>query len=236
MAKIIDEYNRKRDFVRTPEPRGTAKQSRVDNKGRFVVQKHDATRLHYDFRLEDTKEGVLKSWAVPKGISLDPKVKRLAVLVEDHPIDYLLFEGVIPEGSYGAGTVIVWDTGTYASEREISDQFKNGKITFSLFGQKLRGKFKLIRIHSREEEENQWLLMKLADGSESGEDLTNNRPESVLTARTNDVLKLGVRSEDSKERRGKNSSLANASKMSSAKRIENTTKNHAYENQMTYAT
>src|SRR5918993_1716101 len=199
MAKIIDEYNRKRDFVRTPEPRGTAKQCRVDNKGRFVVQKHDATRLHYDFRLEDTKEGVLKSWAVPKGISLDPKVKTLAVLVEDHPIDYLLFEGVIPEGSYGAGTVIVWDTGTYTSQQEISDQFKNGKITFSLFGQKLRGKFKLIRIRSREEEENQWLLMKLADGSESGEDLTINRPESVLTGRTNDDLKIGT-NEDKTDR------------------------------------
>ena len=191
MAKIIDEYNRKRDFVRTPEPRGTAKQSRVDNKGRFVVQKHDATRLHYDFRLEDTKEGVLKSWAVPKGISLDPKVKRLAILVEDHPIDYLLFEGIIPEGSYGAGTVIVWDTGTYETEEDISEQFKRGKITFSLFGQKLSGKFKLIKIRSREEEENQWLLMKLADGLESEEDLTINRPESVLTRRTNDDLEIG---------------------------------------------
>ena len=191
MAKIIDEYNRKRDFVRTPEPRGTAKQSRVDNKGRFVVQKHDATRLHYDFRLEDTKEGVLKSWAVPKGISLDPKVKRLAILVEDHPIDYLLFEGIIPEGSYGAGTVIVWDTGTYETEEDISEQFKRGKITFSLFGQKLSGKFKLIRIHSREDEENRWLLMKLADGLESEEDLTINRPESVLTRRTNDDLEIG---------------------------------------------
>ena len=182
-----------------------------------------------------TKKRVLKSWAVPKGISFDPKIKRMAVLTEDHPVDYLLFEGVIPAGSYGAGTVIVWDTCTYTTEEEISDQFKKGKITFSLFGQKLRGKFKLIRIRSREEEENQWLLMKLSDGLESEEDLTINRPESVLIARTNDVLKLGVRNEDSKERRGKNSSLANASKMSSAKRIENTTKNHAYENQMTYA-
>ena len=191
MAKIMDEYNRKRDFVRTPEPRGTAKQSRVDNKGRFVVQKHDATRLHYDFRLEDKKEGVLKSWAVPKGISLDPKIKRLAMLTEDHPLDYLLFEGVIPEGNYGAGTVIVWDTGTYETEEDMSEQFKRGKITFSLFGQKLSGKFKLIKIRSREEEENQWLLMKLADGLESEEDLTINRPESVLTRRTNDDLEIG---------------------------------------------
>jgi bifunctional non-homologous end joining protein LigD len=191
MAKVIDDYNRKRDFVRTPEPRGTAKQSRVDNKGRFVVQKHDATRLHYDFRLEDKKEGVLKSWAVPKGISLDPKIKRLAMLTEDHPLDYLLFEGVIPEGNYGAGTVIVWDTGTYETEEDMSEQFKRGKITFSLFGQKLSGKFKLIKIRSREEEENQWLLMKLADGLVSEEDLTINRPESVLTRRTNDDLEIG---------------------------------------------
>jgi bifunctional non-homologous end joining protein LigD len=196
---MLEEYNKKRNFVKTPEPRGNKKLS-VANKSRFVVQKHDATRLHYDFRLEDKKEGVLKSWAVPRGISLDPKVKRLAILTEDHPLDYLLFEGAIPEGSYGAGTVIVWDTGTYASEQEISDQFKNGKITFSLFGQKLRGNFKLIRIRSREDEENQWLLMKLADGFESEEDLTINKPGSVLTGRTNDDLKTGEDNEDKKTR------------------------------------
>ncbi|HEX5977227.1 MAG TPA: DNA polymerase ligase N-terminal domain-containing protein, partial [Nitrososphaeraceae archaeon] len=185
---MLKEYNKKRNFDRTPEPKGDTKQI-GNNKGRFVVQKHDATRLHYDFRLEDKKEGVLKSWAVPKGVSLDPKIKRLAVLTEDHPVNYLLFEGVIPEGNYGAGTVIVWDTGAYTSEEDISDQFKKGKITFSLFGQKLSGKFKLIRIRSREEEENQWLLMKLADGLESEEDLTINKPQSVLTGRTNDELK-----------------------------------------------
>ena len=196
---MLEEYNKKRNFVRTSEPRGDTKQPR-DNKSKFVVQKHDATRLHYDFRLQDKKERVLKSWAVPKGISLDPKVKRLAILTEDHPLDYLLFEGVIPEGSYGAGTVIVWDTGTFETEEEISDQFKKGKITFSLYGQKLRGKFKLIRIRTRGEEENQWLLMKLADGLESEEDLTINRPESVLTGRTNDVIKIGENKEDKMDR------------------------------------
>src|ERR671915_680006 len=184
MAKIIDEYNRKRDFVRTPEPRGTAKQSRVDNKGRFVVQKHDATRLHYDFRLEDKKEGVLKSWAVPKGVSLDPKIKRLAMLTEDHPLDYLLFEGIIPEGSYGAGTVIVWDTGTYETEEDISEQFNKGKIGFTLYGQKLRGRFYLVRTST----DNQWLLLKKSDQFNSKEDLTISKPESVLSGRSNNQL------------------------------------------------
>src|SRR5688500_637349 len=196
---MLDEYNKKRNFGRTPEPPGNTKRLTVTKSSKFVVQKHDASRLHYDFRLEDTKERVLKSWAVPKGISLNPKIKRLAVLTEDHPLDYLLFEGVIPQrsydagtvivwdtdsytsaqeisdqykkrkrivvlteddpldyllfegvipqGSYSAGTVIVWDTGTYTSEQEISDQFKKGKITFTLFGHKLKGKFTLVRTH-----------------------------------------------------------------------------------------
>src|SRR5215207_4566247 len=233
---MLEEYNKKRNFVRTSEPRGKTRQSK-DNKTRFVVQKHDATRLHYDFRLEDKKEGVLRSWAVPKGISLDPKVKRLAVLTEDHPLDYLLFEGIIPEGSYGAGTVIVWDTGTYETEEDISEQFKRGKITFSLFGQKLRGKFKLVRIYSREEqEENQWLLMKSTDGSESEEDLTINKPESVLTGRTNDDLKIGKdEDEDKKDRRQKNSSIAKATKVSNTRNVVNTVERQANEAQMTYA-
>jgi bifunctional non-homologous end joining protein LigD len=180
---MLEEYHKKRNFTMTPEPRGNTKQPK-ENKNKFVVQKHDATRLHYDFRLEDKKEGVLKSWAVPKGISLDSKMRRLAVLTEDHPLDYLLFEGVIPEGSYGAGTVIVWDTGTYTSEGEISDQFENGKITFTLFGQKLRGRFSLVRTS----EKKQWLLIKSSDEFASNEDLTIIRPESVLSGRINEDL------------------------------------------------
>src|ERR671911_879677 len=186
---MLDEYNKKRDFGRTPEPPGNKKRLTVNKNSKFVVQKHDASRLHYDFRLEDTKERVLKSWAVPKGISLNPKIKRLAVLTEDHPLDYLLFEGVIPQGSYGAGTVIVWDTGTYTSEEEISDQFQKGKITFTLFGHKLKGKFTLVRTHlDRGKEGKQWLLIKLADDFESNEELTITKPNSVLTSRINKNL------------------------------------------------
>jgi bifunctional non-homologous end joining protein LigD len=184
---MLEKYNKKRNFSKTPEPEGNMDQSEVDTRPlRFVVQKHDASRLHYDFRLE-TEEGVLKSWAVPKGISLDPKVKRLAVLTEDHPLEYLLFEGIIPEGSYGAGTVIVWDTGNYTSEQEISDQFIKGKITFTLFGQKLKGRFSLIKITRA----NQWLLIKGDDEFKSEEDLTITRPESVLTGRTDQDLENG---------------------------------------------
>src|ERR671939_25260 len=185
--EILEKYNKKRDFARTPEPIGrNTKENTKRKELRFAVQKHDATKLHYDFRLETKKEGVLKSWAVPKGVSLDPTVKRLAVLTEDHPVDYLLFEGIIPEGSYGAGTVIVWDTGTYTSQQEISDQFKNGKITFVLSGRKVKGRFSLVRT-SRE---NQWLLIKGNDEfeSESKDDLTITRPESVLTGRNNQDL------------------------------------------------
>ena len=187
--EILEKYNKKRDFTKTPEPVGRdAKEgTKKSEELRFVIQKHDATNLHYDFRLETKKEGVLKSWAIPKGVSLDPKVKRLAVLTEDHPLDYLLFEGIIPEGSYGGGTVIVWDTGKYTSEQEISDQFKNGKITFTLFGQKLKGRFSLLKT-SRE---NQWLLIKGNDEFASKDDLTTTRPESVLSGRTNQDLENG---------------------------------------------
>jgi bifunctional non-homologous end joining protein LigD len=190
----IREYHNKRNFTKTPEPPGNTGQQenkrdqRTWNSNlRFVVQKHDATRLHYDFRLE-TKDGVLKSWAVPKGISLDPKVKRLAVMTEDHPLDYLLFEGTIPQGSYGAGTVIVWDTGSYATDEELSDQLQNGKVIVTLFGQKLKGRYLLIRRKIKELTDSQWLLIKGNDQYASDENLTLTRPDSVLTRRTKEDL------------------------------------------------
>lgn len=146
------------------------------------MQKHHASKLHYDFRLEDKLEGVLKSWAVPKEISLEPKIKRLAVLTEDHPLDYLYFEGLIPEGEYGAGSVIIWDKGTFTSESDISEQFKKGKITFVLSGQKLKGKFYLVRMNLQNEKEGkQWLLMKAADEFKTKEDLTMAKSRSVLS-------------------------------------------------------
>ncbi|MDQ4015824.1 MAG: non-homologous end-joining DNA ligase [Thermoproteota archaeon] len=189
----LNEYNAKRDFKRTPEPSGpTSDTSQQSNKGilRFVIQKHNASRLHYDFRLE-TRDGVLLSWAVPKGPSLDPRQKRLAVETEDHPLDYIDFEGVIPEGNYGAGTVIVWDIGSYTTERDIRQQFRDGKISFTLSGAKIKGSFVLIRIKQRQK---QWLLIKSDDdphntsATTSEADLTLTAPESVLTGRTNDEL------------------------------------------------
>src|SRR5215216_6496473 len=205
----LNEYNSKRNFKNTPEPSGVARDTLQRNKKerlRFVIQKHDASKLHYDFRLE-TKDGVLLSWAVPKGPSLDPRQKRLAVETEDHPLDYIDFEGVIPEGNYGAGTVIVWDTGTYTTERDIRQQYRDGKISFILSGKKIKGSFSLIRIRQRQK---QWLLIKSGDDgyatSEEEEDLTITAPESVLTGRTNDELEkkgLGQKRSGSEERRGR---------------------------------
>jgi bifunctional non-homologous end joining protein LigD len=181
---MLEKYNKKRNFAETPEPMGKhGTKSEKDFMRRFVVQKHQASRLHYDFRLE-TEDGILKSWAVPKGISVNPRVKRLAVLTEDHPIDYLLFEGTIPEGNYGAGTVLVWDTGSYVLEKsneKFSEQFDKGKITFIIYGHKVKGRFSLIRTAR----ENQWLLIKYDDEFAAEEELTLTKPDSVLTQKTN---------------------------------------------------
>src|SRR5687767_12900385 len=130
----LKEYHRKRDFRRTPEPKGAEK---VAKGSRFVVQKHAASRLHYDFRLE--MEGVLRSWAIPKGPSLDPKVRSLAVHVEDHPLGYGSFEGVIPQGEYGGGTVMLWDQGTWEPLSDPVKAYRQGKLKFTLHGEKLKG-------------------------------------------------------------------------------------------------
>jgi bifunctional non-homologous end joining protein LigD len=132
---------RKENFEKTNEPKGVIKSiEKSPELGDFVVQKHDASHLHYDFRLE-SEDGVLKSWAVPKGPSMDPTIKRLAVYVEDHPLDYLHFEGTIAPGNYGAGTVIVWDTGSYTSKESLLRQMEKGKVSVELYGNKLKGLF-----------------------------------------------------------------------------------------------
>src|SRR5437870_9087999 len=173
MASLAD-YKKKRHFKKTPEPGPDKKTS--DTGRLFVIQKHRASHLHYDFRLE--ADGVLKSWAVPKGPSLDPSVKRLAMQVEDHPVDYADFEGVIPEGEYGGGTVMVWDQGVYAPEdaRSVSHALAKGELKFVLLGQKLKGSFVLVRTRDR-----QWLLIKHRDQYVKEEDISATAPFSVLT-------------------------------------------------------
>ena len=161
-AMALEEYKRKRDFRRTPEPAGAvASHPKAGSELSFVIQKHAARRLHYDFRLE--LDGVLKSWAVPKGPSLDPGEKRLAVHVEDHPLDYGQFEGVIPEGEYGGGTVLLWDRGTWIPlERDPEAAYRKGSLKFILNGAKLHGKWALVRMGGKaatERREN-WLLIK----------------------------------------------------------------------------
>jgi DNA ligase D-like protein (predicted 3'-phosphoesterase) len=187
--EFLKEYHKKRDFDRTAEPFGG---DRRRSDGRiFVVQKHDASQLHYDFRLEI--DGVLKSWAVPKGPSLNPKEKRLAVATEDHPIEYADFEGVIPEDQYGGGTVMVWDAGTYRNlKKEVDDKsksksmdqaFKDGEMTIRLHGKKLKGGFALVRTSKRGS--NQWLLIKMNDEMADGRrNPVSTQPKSVLSGRT----------------------------------------------------
>src|SRR5690242_8449416 len=210
----LGEYKRKRDFGKTPEPAGgsvtPAASPTSRSGGRFVVQRHRANRLHYDFRLE--MDGVLVSWAVPKGPTLDPAARRMAVHVEDHPIEYLDFEGVIPKGEYGGGDVIVWDWGTWLPESETPDgrrAVEDGELKFTLKGEKLRGRFTIVRTSgrgsgggrgARERRESsrrpfeesggeQWLLIhKRDDASVAGWD-AEDHPQSVKTGRTNDEVK-----------------------------------------------
>src|SRR5947207_8368843 len=178
----LGEYERKRDFKKTAEPAGVGKaRGRKARANRFVIQKHDASRLHYDFRLE--MDGVLKSWAVPKGLPWAQAERHLAVEVEDHPIDYADFEGIIPEGQYGGGTVMVWDHGTYelTPPGDPVEAVRKGKLHVILHGEKAKGEWALIRIRS-DEGKNQWLLMKTAGGIKP---ISKKRDDqSVKTGRT----------------------------------------------------
>jgi bifunctional non-homologous end joining protein LigD len=180
---VLDQYQRKRDFRKSPEPEGSVSPSRS---GRlFVIQKHAARRLHYDLRLE--LNGVLKSWAVPKGPSLDPTEKRLAVEVEDHPVAYGDFEGVIPENQYGAGTVLVWDYGRWEPEGDPEKGLASGNLKFTLHGQKLKGGWALVRMNkSSQEAKKEWLLIKHKDSEavrEGADTILKDAPASVLTGR-----------------------------------------------------
>ena len=185
---VLAEYHRKRDFAITPEPSGKARRARSRGLA-FVIQKHRAGHLHYDFRIEH--EGAMLSWAVPKGPSLDPSVRRLAMQTEPHPMDYNHFEGVIPEGEYGGGTVMIWDHGTWEPEVPgtatpkdrhdyVSGALAKGQLKFRLHGKKLRGSWVLVRAGGA----RNWLLIKHRDEAASTDDVTVARPLSVVSRRT----------------------------------------------------
>jgi bifunctional non-homologous end joining protein LigD len=187
MSDLLKKYRAMRDFGATPEPSGgKPKKAKLPV---FVIQKHHASHLHYDFRLE--MEGVLKSWAVPKGPSYDPTVKRLAMMTEDHPYDYKDFEGVIPAGNYGAGNVIIWDEGTW----ELTEPddgvkgIKQGKLAFKMYGKKMFGEWALVKIKGRSPKGNEWLLLKHRDEWANGNvDVTELAPQSVISGKTVDEI------------------------------------------------
>lgn len=200
-AAQLAEYRRKRDFSRTREPRGGPRGGKAEHNGegslRFVVQKHAARNLHFDLRLE--LDGVMKSWAVPKGPSTDPSVKRLAMQVEDHPIEYNEFEGTIPQGDYGGGTVMLWDTGTYTveasdgdDERAMRERYRKGDVKIVFHGKRLRGSYALVRIKPREDTgKPTWLLIKHRDKYASSSDIVVKHMTSVVTGRTMEKIAAG---------------------------------------------
>ena len=181
----LENYRKKRKFDETPEPQGRTRRS--GRKRIFVVQKHDASHLHYDFRLEIS--GVLVSWAVPKGPTLDPSSKRFATMTEDHPIEYAQFEGTIPEGHYGAGTVMIWDKGSYETEGDVEpeDQLAKGELKIELHGKKLRGAFVLVHMGHRSgkpREKSRWLLIKRKDQWSDSKWRAEAAEGSVVSGRT----------------------------------------------------
>jgi bifunctional non-homologous end joining protein LigD len=187
MAKLRS-YRSKRDFERTPEPRGGT--ARTARRRRFVVQKHAARRLHYDLRLEH--DGVMKSWAVTRGPSLVPGDRRLAVAVEDHPIEYNRFEGTIPKGEYGGGTVMIWDRGTWLPDDDPRNGLRKGHLDFRLIGKKLKGRWHLVRMKKRPDEQRvPWLLIKADDEfarRASSPDILDQMPNSVASGRSMDEI------------------------------------------------
>lgn len=180
----LDKYKEKRNFKVSPEPSGELHAVAASKRDLlYVIQKHRASQLHYDFRLEF--KGVLLSWAVPKGPSLDPSVKRLAMQVEDHPLEYGNFEGVIPEGEYGGGTVMVWDNGEWIPESDdVEAALEKGDLKFTLEGKKLRGSWVLVRTRGfGSKPDKSWLLIKHRDKYASDKDITVSQPRSVLSKR-----------------------------------------------------
>lgn len=181
-------YNKKRDFKKTAEPKG--KRGKTKTGFSYLIQKHAASHLHYDFRLE--LDGALKSWAVTKGPSLDPNVKRLAVEVEDHPIKYGEFEGIIPQGEYGGGTVMLWDQGFWQPEENPQKQLAKGKLNFTLFGKRLKGEWSLVRMKKSENDKrNNWLLIKKEDKyAKIGDEdkLLKKNLKSVVSKRSMDEI------------------------------------------------
>jgi bifunctional non-homologous end joining protein LigD len=187
----LDEYRRKRDFKKTPEPAPQPAKGRRERLS-YLIQKHDATRLHYDFRLE--LHGVLLSWAVTKGPSLDPADKRLAVRTEDHPLSYGTFEGTIPKGQYGGGTVMLWDQGTWEPNGDPVDGLKKGHLSFVLHGERLKGGWDLIRMRAEGKRDN-WLLIKKVDTearlSGANRNFLEDQSSSVKTGRSMDEIAGG---------------------------------------------
>ena len=180
----LEKYRKKRNFQISPEPSGTSRVATAPKRSLlYVIQKHRASQLHYDFRLEFN--GVLLSWAVPKGPSLDSSVKRLAMQVEDHPLEYGSFEGVIPEGEYGAGTVMVWDTGQWSPESDdVERDLQKGELKFTLHGKKLRGSWVLVRTRGYGSKAGKsWLLIKHRDRYATKRDIAGAQPRSVLSRR-----------------------------------------------------
>jgi len=191
-SKPLAEYKRKRDFIKTAEPEGSASRRRSARALKFVVQKHAASHLHFDFRLE--LDGVMKSWAVPKGPSYDPGVRRLAMEVEDHPIEYNTFEGTIPKGEYGGGTVMLWDRGTYEPEGgggpdALREGYERGDLKIVLHGKRLRGGWVIVRMRRDEGGRAQWLLIKHRDElADPDYDVVADVTTSVASGRTMDEI------------------------------------------------